>query len=524
MELALKKGNIQIPQLYYSIAQLYLYKSEYAKALKTVKKTIGYKLPPALQYDIYAFIAFIYNALSNFEKAMEYSDLTYKYARTPREFNRANSHRIDILYKMKMYKEALSLALEANMNDVTISKCYYRIGEYGLANQHIDAVLQSFSSPRSDFKIGAYAHKTLVLLALKEKDMAKKYIDQALELLHEDYFFELKLQVYKAKYKVEKAFGNYKTALDYQGKFLAVKEKNIIKNNKNNLNQLQVDFEVAEKDNKIKSLEIRDLKKELEINTKDTYLFYQSFALFFTVLSALFFIYIYTTIKKKNRTIAFANVKLKNEQGKTLKSLQEKEVLLKEIHHRVKNNMQLVISLLKIQASDAKTIPIEEFILTSENRIRSMAMIHEYLYESEDINRVNFKGYTEKLMNSIQGSYSDYKNIEVCINMEVLYFDLQKSISLGLIINELTINAYKHAFTKRVQGSITLQLIYKEGACHLMLSDDGIGMGTSGAKKISMGLQIVALLVAQIEGTMDIKSDKGTQIHIKFPKTKNTTP
>uniref|UniRef100_UPI00286E9810 sensor histidine kinase n=1 Tax=Flavobacterium sp. TaxID=239 RepID=UPI00286E9810 len=166
---------------------------------------------------------------------------------------------------------------------------------------------------------------------------------------------------------------------------------------------------------------------------------------------------------------------------------------------------------------DSKQLSIDDFIEISENRIRSMALIHEYLYESENISFVNFEEYVKRLLSSIKSSFSGLQ-VQLETDINEANFDIETSISLGLIINELVINAYKHAFTGIENGVIKIKLINEDGFYHLTIQDNGVGIPANIENGKSVGLKIVKLLVSQISGTLTILNDSGAKFVIQFKK------
>ena len=296
----------------------------------------------------------------------------------------------------------------------------------------------------------------------------------------------------------------------------SLKAINNIKINKDKLIQLQVDFDILQKDEKIKVMRQNQLLKELQFKKQKHYLFLISILLIIAVFSTLFFLKINKEIKFKNTIIENNNIALENTQSLLKKSLSEKEVLLKEIHHRVKNNMQLVISLLKIQSLENEELTIEEFINVSEIRINSMALIHENLYKSDDINKVNIKEYLVNLSEFIINSHKGYKNIKLNVSSELIYFDIQTAVPLGLIINELINNAYKHAFLNKETGTILLKLSANCDNYKLLISDNGIGIKNEQKNAKSLGMELVKLLVLQIKGIIKINNTNGTTFTITF--------
>jgi len=202
-------------------------------------------------------------------------------------------------------------------------------------------------------------------------------------------------------------------------------------------------------------------------------------------------------------------------------SLKEKEVMLKEIHHRVKNNLQIVSSLLNFQASKIEDPPALRVLQESRNRVRSMALIHDRLYRSADFSRIDLTEYTASLVNQLFLAYqiSDDR-IERKIDIRDVHVGLDKAVPVGLILNELVTNAIKYAFPDQQKGRIAVSMFRDEdGSCVLTLSDNGVGMPVEVDLKEprTLGLQIIQSLVGQLDGLMDVVRKGGTTFRIRFP-------
>ncbi|MCC6369920.1 MAG: PAS domain S-box protein [Bacteroidia bacterium] len=202
-------------------------------------------------------------------------------------------------------------------------------------------------------------------------------------------------------------------------------------------------------------------------------------------------------------------------------SLKEKEILLREVHHRVKNNMQVISSILNLQSSYVS----DEYTLTllkeSQNRIKTMAYIHESLYQNKSFTSVNFSDYVHTLVNNIVQSYSySSDKITLELNIQKMTLSLDSSIPAGLIINELITNAIKHAFPGTRKGNITFNLRCENNLVILELTDNGVGFaqGVDFENSHSLGLQLVNTLTEQIEGQIKFKSQKdvGTEVVVTF--------
>ncbi len=211
----------------------------------------------------------------------------------------------------------------------------------------------------------------------------------------------------------------------------------------------------------------------------------------------------------------------KNNEEKLTQSLKEKEVLLKEVHHRVKNNMQIISSILNLQSSYTTDEYILNLLRESQNRIKTMAYIHESLYQNKTFSSINFNDYLSQLTNNIIHSYSvSPEKIRLLVNCERTILNLDVSIPLGLIINELVTNSIKHAFPSTSKGNIAINLKTENKYVFLTVEDNGLGLNSdfNPEQSGSLGLQLVYTLVEQIGGKINFESIKphGTKVNISF--------
>jgi PAS domain S-box-containing protein len=201
-------------------------------------------------------------------------------------------------------------------------------------------------------------------------------------------------------------------------------------------------------------------------------------------------------------------------------ALKEKDVMLREIHHRVKNNMQIMASLLRLQARQISDEKAQVAFVGSQTRIRSMALIHEKLYQSENFSSIDFADYIEKMVTHLFAVYQvDPNRILFKIDVQHIEMDINRAIPCGLIINELISNALKHAFPEERKGELTVRMFKDEGGkYHLIIKDKGCGLPESIdiQKPQTLGLQIVADLTSQLEGKLDVRRDGGTEFEITF--------
>ncbi|HUU49943.1 MAG TPA: histidine kinase dimerization/phosphoacceptor domain -containing protein [Nitrospinota bacterium] len=208
------------------------------------------------------------------------------------------------------------------------------------------------------------------------------------------------------------------------------------------------------------------------------------------------------------------------------KSLKEKELLLREIHHRVRSNMQIISSILKLQTLSSKNKEIADVFNKCQTRIESMALVHFMLYQTEDLSEINFKDYIEDLSKALFDSYKKNKQkISLNINVKNVFLDIDTAIPVGIILNELITNSLKHAFKEEEkEGEISISLSeVDEERLELIVKDNGIGLPEDFdlKKTDTLGLQLVNLLGEdQINGEVKIIRDGGTEFQIVFKRTR----
>ncbi|MFC1852312.1 PAS domain S-box protein [candidate division CSSED10-310 bacterium] len=206
----------------------------------------------------------------------------------------------------------------------------------------------------------------------------------------------------------------------------------------------------------------------------------------------------------------YAAEKIKN-------SLREKEMLLREIHHRVKNNLQVVLSLLNIQS---RKIDDEKYLNTFkeiQHRVYTMALIHEKLYQSKDLTKIDVAQYIRTLTRYLIQTYK-MERIQLRTNISSIHLGINTAIPCGLIINELVSNSLKHAFQKGASGTISIDCFFNTSdTLILIIKDDGCGFPKDLINKDSLGLKLVKMLSEQLKGTVTFATDEGTQVKIEFP-------
>jgi PAS domain S-box-containing protein len=209
----------------------------------------------------------------------------------------------------------------------------------------------------------------------------------------------------------------------------------------------------------------------------------------------------------------------KTKEFEIMEGTKQKENLLKEIHHRVKNNFAILVSLINMQMAQVKSPELLQSLTNLQLRIRTMALVHEMLYRSSDFEKISFPGYLRSLASVIAGTYNR-RDVELTVEADEVVMDIEASIPLGLIINEILSNSYKHAFPGERAGKIRIHYSIdpQTGTNTLVLQDDGIGIpgGTIPGQLKTMGLQVVQILCDQIEARLMVSNDPGARFVIDF--------
>ena len=292
------------------------------------------------------------------------------------------------------------------------------------------------------------------------------------------------------------------------------------------LKEMDARYQTSRKEAKIQELNARNkltmAEAKLQSNKANT----TRWILFGVIIIALLLIGLVLVIQRSKKKSEITNKELQKqkiaieEKNELIShSLQEKEALLKEIHHRVKNNLQIISSLLNLQPATLEDSSALNAIKEGQNRVKSIALIHRKLYQTEDLSQVDFQEYCEQLVSFLQSAFNHSgKSIETEIDASDIQLDIDTAVPLGLIINELVTNAYKYAFIQQDLGLIRITLKRKEEGLSLNLSDNGTGMpeGFELAKASSLGMKLVNILSRQLKGTVHWENDGGAKFTIHF--------
>lgn len=326
-------------------------------------------------------------------------------------------------------------------------------------------------------------------------------------------------EAYYLKFRLDTARGNYRSATGNLLKYQALNDSLFNETTTRQIKQLEVEYETEKNKNVITLL---NQKNQLQQNRLDRVKLVRNFtiwgiALLFIIMGLLYKQYRH---KQQNNKVILH----KNEQLQHL--LTEKEWLIREIHHRVKNNFHIVASLLEIQSSYLKNQEALSAIKESQHRIHSMSIIHQKLYQSETMSTIHMPEYIYELVEYLRESYSIRENIGFSLQIENIELNHASAIKLGLILNEAITNAIKYAFENTEDGKISISLTHiSESQIMLSIADNGRGLPSNFDSKIgaSMGMELLQGLTDDLGGSFSIETDNGTHIKVIFGSRPATT-
>jgi two-component sensor histidine kinase len=322
-------------------------------------------------------------------------------------------------------------------------------------------------------------------------------------------------------FQADSAAGNLKAALVHYKLFKSLSDSIFNADKANQINSLQVQFETEQKDRNIKLLTEKNNLQAETIRKDDTIKqVIAGAAVLLLLLLALG--YNRYRLKQKNNAQLQAKQDEINKQYEILKkALSEKEWLLRKIHHRVKNNLQIVISLLNTQSAYINNEHAMEAIQNSQHRMYAMSLIHQKLYQSDNLATIDMKWYISELVAYLRECFDIDRKMRFVIEAVDLNLDVAQAVPLGLILNEAVTNAIKYAFPDGKFGTISIILQHDQAnsTCSLIMADNGMGLppGFDEDSLNSLGMNLMKGLTDQLNGSFNMVNNNGLSIHITFP-------
>ncbi|HOZ86157.1 MAG TPA: sensor histidine kinase [Bacteroidia bacterium] len=382
-----------------------------------------------------------------------------------------------------------------------------------------------FSMKSNNFESALNSQLLLIrcYIVLNEKNTAGRYLDSAEILIRDeipDMQPKLKFLLTKAEYYT--ATGNHKTANQSYNEYVALSRKALeIENAQQHANENislsveQKEIELNEKDNLLKEAQLKEAKQK----SYEAYLF-TGILILLLVVGLL--VYNNQGVKKREVQLSIKNMQISAQKQVIEQALKDKEILIKEIHHRVKNNLQIITSMLSLQIAKVDDEKTGLILRDARQRISSIALTHQMLYQKENLSNINLGEYIERLVRQVEFLMpSSNVKLITAISSQGSRLTIDNAVPLGLLINEMLTNAYKHAFPEDAKGEITVTLVEHEQTFTLAISDNGIGLPTDfdSTERKTLGMELIYILAEQLDSQLTIENVSGTMYTLQIKKT-----
>lgn len=402
--------------------------------------------------------------------------------------------------------------------------CYAALNQAAMAEQYYEQVINGLKTWDANVAYYYWAYKNVAAFYIRQRNYVKA--DQYLKKI---FLAEKNLvpvtdmaEVHYLKFRVDSANGNYVDAIRHFQTAKSITDSIFNQVKVKQSEQLQLQYQTSQREKENLTLRNSNMIQHSELEKEELKGRLITTGLLGAVLVIFLLVYLYLAKQKSHKNLSRQQDEI-NEQNHELNALvNEKEWLIKEIHHRVKNNLQIISSLLNAQSSYLHNPEAKTAIRDSQNRMQAISIVHHKLYQSDDLATVSLKPYIEELAHSICNSFHTKQQVKFVFEITSARLATADTVPLGLILNEAITNSVKYAFNKSGECVIRISLREIEGGDYeLMISDNGKGLPADFDIHScpSLGMKLMVGLTDQLSGKFDIRSQNGTVITITFPPT-----
>lgn len=405
----------------------------------------------------------------------------------------------------------------------SLGACYEALGQNAQAEkQYLNMVYyekqvnsKNYYTARANISIGQFYVKQ------QKFRQAEPYLKTILDIPLGILTTKMLRDNYLLLFKVDSAQGKYLSAIQHFQQHKLLNDSIFSETKSRQIEELQIKYETAQKEQDIKNLQTASI---LQANSLQQANLSRNLSFTLVALSLAFLAFLYNRLRTRQRItrkLEFQQIEINQNNRRLQNLLEEKERLLREIHHRVKNNLQIVMSLLNSQAIFLEDGASLAAIRDSQHRVQSIALIHQKLYQSSSITKINMADYIQELVNYLQDSFGLGQKVQFELQVEPLDLDVTQAVPLGLILNEAISNAVKYAFPKNQQGQVWIHLQAQEEEQYLLcIRDNGVGLPADFdlEQSYSLGMSLMKGLSKQLLGTLHLYNENGLEVQIQFQK------
>ncbi len=476
------KDSVGLSFTYNNMGLMYYAQYDYSSALKYLNKSL--LIDRLINDDESAAgsminIGIIYTYLDSLNKSADLYEEAYQlYAelKSERGMITALSNMGKVYFAQKQYQKAL-------INYLKVEEFY--------KNQEVNAEAES----------SIYNSLANTYLKLAQYPQALIYANKDLDICIEANLLNKKQFAYETLNEIYKVQGNYEKAHEYLKKYTDLRDSILTKDRTQVIEEMQTKYETEKTEKELAEVRFEKEKEKLKHQT-ETQVLYGLSAFFIVLLVFLFFGF--RSKQKINRLL-----KDKNQLNETI--IEQKEMMLGEVHHRVKNNLQLINSIVELQAMDTGNENSSIVLNDIQKRINAIAELHQFLYQTDDVEKVDVSQYLTSLVEGLRQSFDkETHQIQIISSIAPMFLDIKTAVPIGLIVNELITNALKYAFNGKDEGRIEISLKKKENQLILIIKDNGVGINEK-KESTSFGTKMIKSLCRQLKAKWEMKTENGVE-------------
>ncbi len=406
---------------------------------------------------------------------------------------------------------------------MTLGDCYHGLKQYGLAEKYFLEMIRYDQelNTRNDFSAMLNFDIADFYMDLKRYAAAEPYLKKILTFPTNAVPVAMLKEIHHLLFKIDSAKSDFVSAIQHYQMYKLFNDSIFSEKKSRQIEELEIQYETEKKERDLKILQSEKAVQQIQLQqanlTKN--ITFGSGTLLLVILGLLY--NRYRLKQRVNRQLEAQQIEI-NQTNRVLQNLlEDKERLLREIHHRVKNNLQIVMSLLNSQSAYLENDKALTAIRDSQQRIQSISLIHQKLYQSENVAMIDMSVYIRELVEYLQGSYDTGQHIRFDLQTEPIELDVTQAVPVGLILNEAISNAVKYAFPNNKTGTVTISMQQTDDS-HFVLkvADNGTGLpeGFDPNKSNSLGMSLMRGLSKQLNGSFELKNENGLIITMTFEK------
>ncbi|ALM50464.1 hypothetical protein AMR72_17160 [Flavobacterium psychrophilum] len=523
--------------------QMGIYKESLENSLHAVKLVEDNHDNSVLTAEIYNYVAITYNQLRDIKRSNEYFQKAYGISSRFKErelntmiltniiqtFIHLNKNKEAIFYLKKLEKEIDEM--DESSRTLLIARAlrvYTEVSDFKSANKYYNEAIKKVKKRESGNNLNVILYPAIISYQIKSSQYneARNYVAHYKKISEKNKDKKKLQEIHLMLFRLDSIESKFLSAINEYKLHEAYKDSLFSEEKNKQIAELQIKFETEKKDKNLLVKEQQNtlLRKQSELQKSKLSeanllknISFASMVLFLIIIILLLAGY---RIKYKTNRILQSQKEEINHKNMTLQKLVvEKEWLLKEIHHRVKNNLQMVISLLKVQSHHLKDPAVIYAMRESQNRIYSMSLIHKKLYQSENPMSVNMAVYIKELVEYFESTFDMGRRIQFSVDIEAIELNTSQAVPLGLILNEAITNSIKHAFVNKKMGLISLSFKYiNENYLKMSVMDNGVGISEdlNDFKFKSLGMKLIQGFSTDLDAKLLIRNENGLIIDIEF--------